>query len=188
MRKSSENTKFFVTSTPSEPTFTKSRKQVPSNNGDTDSDLTDVSDKSDKIRRKKPPARKRLPISQSPPEKLVQDRPKPFIVNESNDSEEDDAYDTGDKSIGMPLRKIKSGRSSVSRFSSQSERSRQSFSSDQDTDDDGGRETQTNGNEDDSITESSIIQPTSPVRKKTSADLLAEESSQLLLSQGITEG
>lgn len=82
-----------------------------------------------------------------------------------------------------------SGRS-LSRMSSHSDRSRQSFSTEHDSDEmERERTFETIGNEDESVTESSAtIQQASPIKKRTSADLLAEESSQLLLSQGVTEG
>jgi len=84
---------------------------------------------------------------------------------------------------------------SASARSSHSERSQRSFSTENDTDDLAEvekREDYENNNDDDddeSETESSTIrQGNSPTRKRTSADLLAEESSQLLLTQGLTDG
>lgn len=125
--------------------------------------------------------------------RLLREESESFDKSENGSGDNED-YGTPERtrhahSSSFMQKSSHSGRS-LSRMSSHSERSRQSFSTEHDSDEmERERTFETIGNEDESVTESSAtIQQVSPIKKRTSADLLAEESSQLLLSQGVTEG
>lgn len=92
------------------------------------------------------------------------------------------------KSTSQGRRSLQS-RDSGGRSSTSGHRRRRSISTENDSEDDlGSIGNMTRDQDDNDETESSAtIQQASPIRKKTSADLLAEES-HLLLSQGIGDG
>lgn len=177
--KSKEKNDFFVRSKDTR-TFRRNDTQE----SEHDDSLNSASERSTPVKTKRHSQRLSTPSGSG--DRHVVSRSITVNKESANDSEEDEY--TSRKRIQRPMERSHRSERSISRISSLSERSRQSFSTDHDSDDQDRDNTyETNGNEEESVTESSI-QHGSPMKKKTSADLLAEESSQLLLSQGITEG